>query len=186
MKSEKINTIPNFLTLSRIIILIIMWFFFFKEQKTTIGILLIIALSTDFLDGFLARKLNQETKFGAKFDSIADNILGLSIIIWIPFLLKEMFFNNITIISITIGLTIISWLIATIKFKRNPQFHLISNKISVIIGGTFIIHSLIFNYNKILLYLTLLTFIYVAIEELIITIKNKDINENIKSVFQIK
>ncbi len=43
-------------------------------------ILFIFAAISDFLDGFLARKLNAESDFGVFFDNIADKMLNIAII----------------------------------------------------------------------------------------------------------
>ncbi|MFJ5158177.1 CDP-diacylglycerol--glycerol-3-phosphate 3-phosphatidyltransferase [Pantoea sp. NPDC088449] len=39
------------------------------------AIIFLVASATDWLDGFLARKLNQTTKFGAFLDPVADKVL---------------------------------------------------------------------------------------------------------------
>jgi len=184
MEKEKIYNIPNSFTFARIVLIIILWFLFFKEQKVIMGILIAFAFITDFFDGFLARRLKQETKLGAKFDSIADNLLSISILIWAIFLFPNVFIENMIIIPITVGLAILSWLIATIKFRRNPEYHLISNKIAVVVVGTFVVHSFIFEYSKIFLYISAVIIIYMAIEEIAITLTHKEINEDMKSIWQ--
>jgi len=47
----------------------------------TAGILLIIAALTDWLDGFLARRLRQTSLFGSLFDMIADQLLFIPCLI---------------------------------------------------------------------------------------------------------
>ena len=78
------NTIPNYLTFSRI--LLIPLFIFLFLSNITYGkffsalIFSLIAL-TDFLDGYLARNLNQTSKFGAFLDPVADKITVSSALI---------------------------------------------------------------------------------------------------------
>lgn len=94
--------IPNRITICRIflsVLLIIMLIFpFYKvgftfptfivagkvilDSKYLIaGVLFIIAASTDFLDGYLARKYNIVTDFGKVLDSIADKVLVNGVLI---------------------------------------------------------------------------------------------------------
>lgn len=186
MDKKELFTIPNLFTFARIPLLIVMWYFFFQRENQIIGVLLGISLLTDFFDGFFARKLNQETKFGAKFDSYIDNLTWISVIIWIPFLLKEMFTEHMIIVLIGMSFIVLSWLIATIKFKKNPEFHLISDKIMAVFVGSFYVHAFIFNYNRIWLYTSLVVVVYTAIEEIVITFKYDNIDENVKTMFQKK
>ncbi len=70
-------TISNFLSASRIFLVIPMGYClvldFPYHRLWTAGII-IIAVATDFLDGFLARKLHQVTDFGKIIDPLADKI----------------------------------------------------------------------------------------------------------------
>ena len=70
-------TVSNFLSASRIILVIpmgycLVWDFPFHRLWTA-GII-VIAVATDFLDGFLARKLHQVTDLGKIIDPLADKI----------------------------------------------------------------------------------------------------------------
>jgi len=79
---EKILNIPNPITITRIILSIILIYIVFRGVSLwTIAIVFAIAALTDFLDGFLARKLNMVTNFGRRWDIIADRILMISIVI---------------------------------------------------------------------------------------------------------
>ena len=78
------NTIPNLLTILRIcsIPLIIFTILSSSNFYNTIAIILFISISiTDYLDGFLARKLNVESKFGEMLDPIADKILIICVLV---------------------------------------------------------------------------------------------------------
>jgi cardiolipin synthase (CMP-forming) len=67
-------TIPNILTLSRIALLPFLICFIYAGQPWAAFILYCICAVTDFLDGYLARKMNAVTAFGTFLDPISDKI----------------------------------------------------------------------------------------------------------------
>lgn len=67
--------IPNRITFSRIIFGILMFFFTFRNNERLFFIFYIIAVLSDILDGYFARKFQQVTKFGGRFDILADNFI---------------------------------------------------------------------------------------------------------------
>ena len=74
--------IPNLLTLSRIAALFIIATLLFSECQwaaTLSFVLFVIAANTDWLDGYMARKLNLVSDFGKLMDAIADKILIIGI-----------------------------------------------------------------------------------------------------------
>lgn len=70
--------IPNMLTMIRIIFVFPIISAIIYNQKIVASSFLIITLITDFLDGYIARKLNKTTPLGAILDPLADKILYLS------------------------------------------------------------------------------------------------------------
>ena len=71
-------TIPNVLTILRIVLIPVFVILFFKDLKKAALAVFIIASLTDMLDGYLARKLNQITDFGKLFDPLADKLMVLT------------------------------------------------------------------------------------------------------------
>ncbi len=70
--------IANKLTLLRILLIPVFLYFLLNGQFAVAGVLFIIASLTDFLDGYLARKLDLITKLGKLMDPLADKLLVLS------------------------------------------------------------------------------------------------------------
>ncbi len=71
-------TIPNILTLTRIALiplLIVVYFSSIKYAMPITAIIFTVAGLTDLLDGYLARKLNQTSAFGAFLDPVADKLI---------------------------------------------------------------------------------------------------------------
>ena len=80
--SSKLINIPNTLSILRIIFtFVILWLlneFFYGWAFA----LFLLTSSTDLLDGYLARKFNQETSVGACLDSLADSIFNILLVVY--------------------------------------------------------------------------------------------------------
>lgn len=77
--------LPNILTLSRILLIPIIIFFDSKGHLLTALFLMVFAALTDFLDGYIARKLNQCTHIGEILDPIADRVYAISFYTYLTF-----------------------------------------------------------------------------------------------------
>ncbi len=87
-KVHKQVNIPNMLTLFRIwaIPAIVATFFFDKPTAAWIGVVLFgLAGISDYMDGYLARHLNQLSRFGRVLDPIADKLLVGAILLMLAF-----------------------------------------------------------------------------------------------------
>jgi len=71
-------TFSTVLTLSRIALIPFLVRALMQEAWRNASILFVIAIVTDVLDGYLARRWKQETAFGACLDPVADKLLVIS------------------------------------------------------------------------------------------------------------
>jgi len=105
MKKNQFNLIPSGITTIRIILAFIFLFLFLNGQLQLSVAIFIIAIFTDALDGYIARKLNATSPTGAYLDIAADFILVLIAFIvfavkgiypyWAIFLIFMVFFQFI-------------------------------------------------------------------------------------------
>lgn len=75
MPSKKIWTIPNLITIFRILLTPVFVIAYLDQNFLLAWLLFMIAGFSDAMDGFLARVLNQRSEFGAMIDPLADKIL---------------------------------------------------------------------------------------------------------------
>jgi cardiolipin synthase (CMP-forming) len=75
----KFNT-PNILSLSRIVLIPVLLYLLYIKSWVLALALFSAASFTDLLDGWSARKLNQESEFGIFIDPLADKMLVISVL----------------------------------------------------------------------------------------------------------
>ena len=74
-RNNRIVTIPNALSCLRILLTpFILYYLSREEGYIEITVLVVVAIVSDFLDGFFARKLNQISELGRILDPLADKI----------------------------------------------------------------------------------------------------------------
>lgn len=73
-----LTSLPNLLTLARIVLIpvfILVFYLPLPEAHAVAAAIFALASFTDWLDGYLARKLQQMSPFGAFLDPVADKLL---------------------------------------------------------------------------------------------------------------
>lgn len=77
-------TASNLLSLSRILLLIPILYLLLNpssENRLVAAALMVVAAATDFLDGRIARKYDQESEFGRVLDPLADKMCAGAVVI---------------------------------------------------------------------------------------------------------
>jgi cardiolipin synthase (CMP-forming) len=148
-----------------------------------VGVGLLVAGATDFFDGYLARRLGQESVAGARLDSLADNLLLISAMAWIELLHPEIFRNNTVLVVATFGLYLASLSVGLIKFHQLGNLHLYSSKVA---GGalySFAVITLVTGvYEPLLLWLAAVAFMVSSAETLLAQVLLSTVDENVGSL----
>jgi len=130
-----IATIPNILTLVRILLIPLAVVFIYQDRQqffTFTVFVLILAVATDIMDGQIARRTNQVTNIGKLLDPVADKLMVISVMIamtdikmiagWIVivFVARELLATGLRAIAADSGVVIsANW---WGKFKTGSQF----------------------------------------------------------------
>lgn len=117
--------LPNFFSILRVILIpVFIYFLSLKTINGWIGALFVfgIASFTDFLDGWIARKLKQVSRFGEFIDPLADKLLVISsliaLIVLDPFL--EIF--DLWMIIIIVGRDVLITIMRMLALKKGGPF----------------------------------------------------------------
>ena len=79
--TDRIVTIPNLLSVIRLLLVpVFLWLVLGPEQDELALLVLMFAGITDYLDGKLARRLNQTSTVGAILDPVADRLFILAVV----------------------------------------------------------------------------------------------------------
>ncbi|HET6834876.1 MAG TPA: CDP-alcohol phosphatidyltransferase family protein [Acidimicrobiales bacterium] len=74
--SRDVLTLPNLITLARLACLpVFLWLLFGRENRAAAAALLAVLGITDWVDGYLARRLGQVSELGKILDPVADRLL---------------------------------------------------------------------------------------------------------------
>ncbi len=74
MNKSEIFTLSNLLSFLRIFLVIPLYFFISESKNNLVIIIILIAMLTDWLDGYFARKFDQITELGKILDPLADKV----------------------------------------------------------------------------------------------------------------
>jgi cardiolipin synthase len=126
-------TIPTLMTWTRIVAIpLIVGVFYLPDtwagmaDKNLIAtVMFVLFAATDWLDGFLARKLNQTSSFGAFLDPVADKFLVCASLLVLVHLNRADVFVGLIIIGREIAISALREWMAQIGASRSVAVHMI-------------------------------------------------------------
>lgn len=123
-------TVPTLLTWTRIVAIPLLVGVFYiglepRLQNLLATVMFVVFAATDWLDGFLARKLNQTSSFGAFLDPVADKFLVCASLLVLVHLKRADVFVALIIIGREIAISALREWMAQIGASKSVAVHML-------------------------------------------------------------
>jgi phosphatidylglycerophosphate synthase len=178
-------TIPNILSLYRIIIFPYIAFLIYQQEEKLFAIFITISLVTDILDGLIARVFNMQTAIGAKLDSWADTGTYLLAFAAIYVFKWAEIRPHAWILLVFVAIWIFSYVQVFIKFKGLIGLHTYLFKITGYVQGAFIVLLFLIGFIPWFFYFAIGIGLIALIEEVIIISILSKPRSNVKGLYWI-
>lgn len=177
-----IKNTANIITSSRIVLSTVM--VFTEPFSVTFWICYLCSGLSDMFDGFAARKLKQQSKVGARLDSIADLFFAAAIFIVAMknISLSEWLWLCIGLIGL---LRLVSYGIGFYKYRTYSSLHTNMNKAAGVMIFIFPLLYALLGVNAAGALIFIVALIS-SLEEMLIIIKSKELDRDCKSIFNMK
>jgi len=185
MKKNEFWTIPNLITLYRLLMVPVILYFAVSGREKLFAVFLVINLISDIIDGYIARRFKMESEIGAKLDSFADNFNY--VLAFIGFFIFKMddLRQHIVSLIIFISMLLLTVIVPLIKFRKFPSFHLYITKIGGYIQGAFFICLFTVGFIVPFYYFMIIWGILGAVECIAIDMVIPEMRSNIKGLYWV-
>ncbi|HBD13454.1 MAG TPA: CDP-alcohol phosphatidyltransferase family protein [Porticoccaceae bacterium] len=177
--------IPNLLSAGRLLLAPVLLFMADQQRQDLFLSLLALSLCTDAFDGYLARKLNQTSALGARLDGWADYFTYGAMVIGLIWLWPEVFDEQIWFLYTGLICYLVPTITGLLKFRQLPSYHTWSAKLAAVLMAPAYFIMVLFD-QALLFRVVVIFHIWVACEELIITMILSSNRTNVPSMFHAR
>lgn len=174
----------NFLSGFRLIAAPFLLYLAWTGRPNLFLVLLALSLFSDSIDGFVARKLDHASEFGAKLDSWGDLATYLTVPLCAYWLWPELLKREAFYVLLIVASYIFPLIAGFMKFKRLPSYHTWAAKTSALLisAAAFILFITGIAWP---LKIAAVVQAAVACEEIAITLRLSEIQTNVRSLWHI-
>lgn len=129
-------TAPNLLSGGRLALIPVLFVLAWHGKATVFLLCLAIALLSDAVDGWLARRRVQGSNFGTRLDSWADIVLCLSVPLEVWWIWPDLVRREAEFIGVVVACYVAPTLFALLKYRRLPSYHTWMAKLAGVLMGT--------------------------------------------------
>ena len=184
MIKQKIYTIPNLLSMTRLVLVPVLIALAIAENAQAFLMVLAFSLLSDVFDGYLARKLNQTTELGAKLDSWGDVLTYGAMILGLYWIWPQVFTEQLWFLIAATLSFVVPVAHAFKKFGEYPSYHTLGAKTAAVLMAPAFYSLTLLGWD--LFFQAVIVFhIVVAFEEMAITSTLSRPRTNVTSILVI-
>ena len=176
----RFKDVPNAICIGRIAMIGVLWLLALTHHPGLFVGALALTWFSDAVDGYLARTYHLESRLGARLDSIADNLVQLSMLGWIYFLRPELYRDHWPPIAVLLFLFVVGMVL---QYRRRAPLHTYANKLTAWVLAAFLLYTFPFGVNTIFMWVTFALLAYAMVEGLFILLLAPEVSENTKSLW---
>lgn len=135
---------------------------------TAFAWLLVAALFSDLLDGWIARRFHLESGLGARLDSVADVLVILAALFGAWTLHREIFTDHPLALGLFAGAGLAEYVAALVRYGRLSSFHTTLSRVAGYLLSVYVCVLFIFGHHTWLLYLATGTSVLANCEEYVL------------------
>lgn len=150
-----LRRLPNLISAARLGTAPILLALALADRQQTFAWLLMAAVTSDAIDGHLARRLGVVSRLGTLLDSAADAFLLFATVVGIVAFFPEEVARHGVIIGLTLGLILLHYALSLARYGRLASFHTYLARIMAVVFAVFLIVLFLWGFVDWLFYLTI-------------------------------
>ena len=176
--------LPNALSISRAVLLPLLYYFVLSDMPTAFLISYIILGSTDYFDGFFARRLNLTSELGKTLDSVADIFFYVSTAWFIHRLFPHYLGPNNNLMIAFFSIFFLSFVVSWVRCGKPIMMHTFLLKLNGVMVYLLVIASFFVDTSG---FIALIFVIYLLgfTEEIIIFLKYGEVDPDTPSLWSL-
>ena len=164
----RLRHLPNALSLARLLAAPVLIALAFVRFERAFAALLVTALATDVLDGWIARRFHLQSRLGAMLDSVADVTTLLAAAFGIVVFHNAVWQQHFVAISLVLGAWLIECTLALLRYGQLSSFHTYASKAAGYALGLFVAALFTFGFVAGLFYAAVASSVLSTVEELVL------------------
>lgn len=177
--------IINGITLYRLVAAPVLILLALSHQLSVFKWLLVVSFFTDLIDGFLARKFKVDSKFGARLDSIADDLTVLAGLVGLLVFKASFVQEHLVLIILLLALFAVQVVLAFYRYGRMSSFHTYLAKAAAILQGSFLIIAFLYAPLPFLFYIAAFLTGIELLEEIVLVMVLPQPQTNVKGLYWV-